>query len=71
MKRQHIFYGEALLAPCPTPKLMDRPVSAVRDCLFDIFAATLHTWRATPPYLKDYDLNIYYSEPDLLLLGRE
>ena len=35
------FYGEELLAPRPTPKLEDHPVSAVRDCLFNIFAATL------------------------------
>jgi hypothetical protein len=31
-----------LLAPCPTPKLEDHTLSAVRDCLFNIFAATLH-----------------------------
>ena len=31
-----------LLAPRPTPKLEDHPLSAVRDCLFNIFAATLH-----------------------------
>jgi len=30
-----------LLAPRPTPKLEDHPSSAVRDCLFDLFAATL------------------------------
>jgi hypothetical protein len=35
-----IFYGEELLAPRPTPKLEDHPLSAVRDCLFNIFAAT-------------------------------
>jgi hypothetical protein len=40
-----IFYGEELLAPRPTPKLEDHPLSAVRDCLFNVFAATLHTWR--------------------------
>jgi hypothetical protein len=39
-----IFYGEELLAPRPTPKLEDHPLSAVRDCLFNIFAATLHIW---------------------------
>jgi hypothetical protein len=33
-----IFYGEELLAPRPTPKLEDNPLSAVRDCLFNIFA---------------------------------
>jgi hypothetical protein len=37
------FYGEELLAPRPTPKLEDHPLSAVRDCLFNIFAATLRT----------------------------
>jgi hypothetical protein len=40
-----IIYGEKLLAPRPTPKLEDRPLSAVRDCLFNIFAATLQNWR--------------------------
>jgi len=34
-------HGE-VLAPCPTPKLEDHPSSAVCDCLFNIFAATLH-----------------------------
>jgi len=36
------FHGEALLAPRPTPKLEDHALSAVRDCLFNLFAATLH-----------------------------
>jgi len=36
------FYGEELLAPRLTPKLEDHPLSAVRDCLFNIFAPTLH-----------------------------
>jgi hypothetical protein len=40
-----VFYGEELLAPRPTPKLGDHPLSAVRDCLFKIFAATLHNCR--------------------------
>jgi hypothetical protein len=43
-----IFYGE-LLAPRQTPKLEDHPLSAVRDCLFNIFAATLYIWRLSPP----------------------
>jgi hypothetical protein len=43
-----IFYGE-LLPPRPTPKLEDHPLSAVRDCLFNIFAAALQNWRAYPP----------------------
>jgi len=36
-------YGEELLTPRPTPKLEVHPLSAVRDFLFNIFAATLHT----------------------------
>jgi hypothetical protein len=36
------FYGEELLAPRPTPNLEDHPLSAVLDCFFNIFAATLH-----------------------------
>jgi hypothetical protein len=36
-----ILYGEELLAPRPTPQLEDHPMSAVRDCLFNIFAAAL------------------------------
>jgi hypothetical protein len=40
-----IFYGEALLATLSTPKLEDNPLLAVHDCLFNIFAATLHIWR--------------------------
>ena len=36
------FYGEQLLAPHPNPKLEDHTLSAVRHCLFNISAATLH-----------------------------
>jgi hypothetical protein len=36
ISQQHIFYGEELLAPRPTPKLEDHPLSAVRD-LFNIY----------------------------------
>jgi hypothetical protein len=38
------FYGEELLAPRPNPKLEDHPLSAIRDSLLNIFAATLHIW---------------------------
>jgi hypothetical protein len=38
------FYGENLLAPLPTTRLDDHPLSAVGDCLFNILAATLHIW---------------------------
>ena len=37
-----VFHGEVLLASRPTPKLEDHPSSAARDCLFSLFAATLH-----------------------------
>jgi len=37
------FYGEELLAPRSTPKLEDHPFSAVRNCLFNIFAAIFLT----------------------------
>jgi len=40
------FYGEELLALRPTPKLDYHPLSAVLDCLFNIFAATFHIWRS-------------------------
>jgi hypothetical protein len=40
-----IFYGEELLAPRPASRLEYHPFSSVRDCLFNIFAATLHNWR--------------------------
>jgi hypothetical protein len=36
------FHDEELLAPRPTTKLEDHPLSAVRACLFNIFAATLN-----------------------------
>ena len=36
------FYGEDLSTHRPTSKLEDRTLSAVRDCLFNLFTATLH-----------------------------
>jgi hypothetical protein len=44
-----IVYDEELLAPRPIPKLEDHPVSAVRDCLFNIFIAILRIWGSFPP----------------------
>jgi hypothetical protein len=35
-----IFYSEELVAPRPTPNLEVYPLSAVRDCLLNIFTAT-------------------------------
>jgi len=43
-----------LSAPRQAPKLEDHPVSAVRDCLFSIFAATLRIRRSSlHPQPKD------------------
>jgi hypothetical protein len=40
---QHIqFLRWIVVKPRPTPKLEGHPLSAVRDCLFNTFAATLH-----------------------------
>jgi hypothetical protein len=49
IRNKLIFYGDELLAPCPTLKLEDHPLSAVRDGLFNTFAVALHNWRASPP----------------------
>ena len=42
-RNEDSFYGEELLVRRPNPKLEDHPLSAVLDCLFNIFAVTLHT----------------------------
>jgi hypothetical protein len=47
-RNKFIFYGEESLVSRPTSKLEYHPLSAVRDCLFSIFAATLHIWRPSP-----------------------
>ena len=36
------WFDEELLTPHPTSKLEEHPLSGVRNCLFSIFAATLH-----------------------------
>ena len=36
------FLDENFVAPRPIPELEDQALSPVRDCLFNIFAATLH-----------------------------
>jgi hypothetical protein len=44
-----VSYREKLLAAFPTPKLEDHPLSAVHDCLFNIFSPILYLWRPFPP----------------------
>jgi len=46
-----IFCGSELLDPRPTPKLEDNPLSAVRERLFSIFTAALHS-KTTPSRLS-------------------
>jgi len=56
------FYGEELLPPRPTPKLEDHPLSAVCNCLFNIFTANL--WGCSKIILKccgDEDYDFYAS----------
>ena len=53
------FYGEELLATRPTPKLEEHPLSDVRDCLFNIFAAT-HLQLEDMPCRGDRDPLITY-----------
>jgi len=48
-----MFYREGLLAPHPTPKLEDHPLSAVHDCLFNLFAVTLHIGGCSYPQPED------------------
>jgi hypothetical protein len=40
------FDCEEFLASHPTPKLLVHPLSAVRDCLFNIFIATIQIGRS-------------------------
>jgi hypothetical protein len=64
-----IFYCEELLAPRPTPKLEDHPLSAVRDGLFNIFAGTLHIWRPFPRNLRTRHAVVTRDPPNWLRIG--
>ena len=50
-----LLYGQGLLASRPTSKLEDYLLSAARDCLFNIFAATLHPQHEDAPCYGDRD----------------
>jgi len=43
------FYGEAFLSSRRNPKLEVHPLSAVRDCLFNVFEASVHVCRPSSP----------------------
>jgi hypothetical protein len=47
-RNKYLVLRGRVVKPRPTPRLEDHPISAVRDCLFNIFAATLHIWRPSP-----------------------
>ena len=64
-----ISYGEEFLTPRPTPTLKDHPLSAVRDCLFNILAASLHIWM---PFLHPQPENApCRSDRDPLITDRD
>ena len=44
-----VFYREKLFAPRSTPKLECHHLSAVLNCLLNIFTACLHVWRSSSP----------------------
>jgi hypothetical protein len=71
-RKKLIFYGDELLAPRPTPQLEDHPLSGVHDCLFNIFAATLHTWRTSLPEgwgkLHNEELHSLCSSPSIITM---
>jgi hypothetical protein len=59
-RNELIFYGEELLAARPNPKLGDRPLSAVRDCVFSISAAALpHTRTHTHTHIYIHIVCMY------------
>jgi len=43
VNRTCVYGEEEQLAPCPSRKLEDQSLSAIHDCLFNIFTATLNT----------------------------
>jgi hypothetical protein len=45
----NFFFTARSYGPTPTPKMEDHFSSAVFDSVFNIFAATLHIWRPSPP----------------------
>jgi hypothetical protein len=45
---QHIFFTVGVASTQPNPQAVEHPLSAIPDCLFNIFAATLHIWRPSP-----------------------
>jgi len=61
--RLDFFYSEEFLAPCPTPKLENYPLSAACNCLFSILPATLHIWRLYPPSVTQEHTMLWWQGP--------
>jgi hypothetical protein len=57
-----VFMVMDLLAQRPTPKLEDHSLSFVHGYLFNVFAATLHSWRLSLlPQPEDEPANVRYD----------
>jgi hypothetical protein len=60
------FHSEEFLVPRPNPKLEYHPFSAVRDCLFNIFAAILHIWgRSSIRNLRNLRERNHWGDPSV------
>jgi len=46
-----------------TPKLDDHPLSAVHDCLFNIFAAILCIWEPSFPHATQRRALLWWKQP--------
>jgi hypothetical protein len=50
VSKRIMFLRWEVARPSPNPKLEeDHCLSAVRDCLFNVFAGIPHTWKLPPP----------------------
>ena len=58
---KRLFYREGLLGPRPTTKLEDHPLSAVHDCLFNLFAVTLHTFHVYKNEFKNLQYKLCFE----------
>jgi hypothetical protein len=69
VRNKCIPYSEGLLVPHPTPKLEDHPLLFVRGCLFNIFAAALHSWRPfLHPLPKDVPWCGHWDSPNMVIM---
>jgi hypothetical protein len=62
------FHSEELLAPRPTPKLKDHPLSALGDCLSSIFPVALHIGSCSS--VRNEDVPCRGDRDPLLICGK-